>query len=63
MSGYLYRLWPNQFKRLKSGAVRIDGPFDTFGRLLDGKPNGDGAYLIRGTGNKEQSCSSILQKK
>jgi hypothetical protein len=52
MSCHLYQLWPNQFKRLPSGAVRIDGPWDTFGRII--KLQDDGTYLIRGTGRKEQ---------
>jgi hypothetical protein len=59
VSGHLYQLWPDQFARLKSGAVRIDGPWDTFGQLVTGKPQDSGAYLIRGTGRKEiPPCNS-----
>lgn len=47
----LYQLFDNQFKRLPSGAVRIDGPYDTYGRII--KHQADGTWLIRGTGHKE----------
>lgn len=52
MSGYLYQLHPHQFKRLPSGAVRVDGPWDKFGVIIQQQANG--TFLIRGTGNKER---------
>lgn len=49
----LYQLFDHQFTRLPSGAVRIDGPWDTYGRII--KRQDDGTWLIRGTGRKEQA--------
>ena len=51
--GNLYQLWRRQFTRLASGAVRIDGPYDTFGLLVKREPQANGTYLIRGTGRRE----------
>lgn len=49
--GHLYQLYEHQFKRLPSGAVRIDGPWDTYGIPIRKQDNG--TWLIRGTGKKE----------
>lgn len=49
--GHLYQLFEHQFVRLRSGAVRIDGPWDRYGRII--KKQADGTWLIRGTGGKE----------
>lgn len=51
--GHLYQLYPHQFVRLRSGAVRIDGPWDTFGIIL--KEQDNGTFLIRGTGKTQRS--------
>jgi hypothetical protein len=50
--GALYQLFGDQFKCLPSGAVRIDGPFDTYGVII--KKQDNGTWLIRGTGRQEQ---------
>jgi hypothetical protein len=47
---HLYQLREQDFKRLPSGSVRIDGPWDTYGVLI--KLQSDGTWLIRGTGHK-----------
>ena len=49
----LYQLFAHQFKRLNTTSLRqyvqIDGPYEKYGYIL--KPQADGTYLIRGTGN------------
>lgn len=49
--GHLYQLYERQFKRLNANVVRINGPWDTFGRIIKQQENG--TYLIRGLGHKE----------
>lgn len=51
----LYQLFDYQFKRLPSGAVQIDGPFEKYGLIIKKQPSG--TYLIRGTGHKEVTTS------
>lgn len=48
----LYQLYEHQFKRLPSGAVRIDGPYETYGLII--KKQANNTFLIRGTGHKER---------
>ena len=52
MSGHLYQLWKHQLVFLKHPYVRIDGPWDKYGKLLsDECPERNNTYLIRGIGN------------
>lgn len=53
MSGALYQLYPHQFKTLPSGALRIDGSWDTYGLKIKDQDNG--TVLIRGTGRVERA--------
>lgn len=59
MCGHLYQLFDGQFKRLPSGAVRIDGPWDKYGLFVKAEKQENGTYLIRGTGGEERKPKEI----
>ena len=47
----LYQLFSYQFKRLPTGHVQIDGPYDKYGVII--KKQDSGTWLIRGIGKKK----------
>lgn len=48
----LYQLYSNQLKKLSNDFVKINGPYDTYGKILSEKDGG--VFLVRGYGHNNQ---------